>query len=342
MKGLYIVVLIGLFLITSSCSKNSVEVKEAKTATVDSVSTASDSAQVKTSLSAVYKMYGYDNSNVGFISLSDSYRLSEHPDSLAIPTLNHSKGTPVPQRIVLDNTYRQRLLKNVGITENQTLFVYDYTSNTTTSFPVENLTTVAYLSAYSSPEYEDVSQYDYQIGFEIPDRKLSAVKEYYNTFIAIADENPFDKAQIQAIQWTALNDKAFPQISKPYQEKVNNHPTYRNYTFSTSAHEYFLRDYANKEFPQEADFRILIVSDKQGNVVFERLFEQQDGIYMAPLSMKKGEQNYDGARNQFTGKLFPNQPEVIFGLQDYSFGCEPIVFLAKKKSDITTNCDNRH
>ncbi|MCA1751402.1 MAG: hypothetical protein LC670_06345, partial [Flavobacteriales bacterium] len=46
--------------------------------------------------------------------------------------------------------------------------------------------------------------------------------------------------------------------------------------------------------------------------------------------------------NQWTGKLFKNQPQVIFGFSYHSFGCPRITFLHPDKEKININCDNRH
>ena len=46
--------------------------------------------------------------------------------------------------------------------------------------------------------------------------------------------------------------------------------------------------------------------------------------------------------NQWTGKLFKNKENVIFGFQYHSFSCPYITVLSKKPAQIEINCDNRH
>ena len=44
----------------------------------------------------------------------------------------------------------------------------------------------------------------------------------------------------------------------------------------------------------------------------------------------------------YIGHLLKGKPACIFGLYGESFGCEALVFLSDKYSDLPIQCDNRH
>lgn len=280
------------------------------------------------------------NKQMGFISLSDIYPLSEHPDSLAIPDVSEKPFDSI-RCFKLDKEYRKRFLTETRISENDRVFIYDYAANVLVSFPVKKLNVVANLNGYASEEDAPFSQFDYMIGFEIDGNSLKGIKDKYfnNTMVFVGAENPFVKGKLKRVMWKKIDKKQFPvaKMSKKALALSGSHKPADTYTFAKDSLQYYLQDFKDEYWVFSR--RLLIINNKTGNVIFERVFEESEGSAMAPLNNTNPDV---GNEIQWTGILFKNKAPVIFGLQYFSFGCPEISFLNKKEKGIYINCDNRH
>ncbi len=277
---------------------------------------------------------------IGFISLSDIYPLSEHPDSLSIPDVSE-KSFDSARYFKLDKEYRKRFLTETEISENDQVFIYDYAANVLVSFPVKKLNVVANLNGYASEEDAPFSQFDYMIGFEIDRSAMKGIKDEYfnNTIVFVGAKNPFVKGKLKRVMWKKIDNKQFPvaKMSKKALARTGNHKPGDTYTFVKDSLQYYLQDF--KDGYWVFTRRLLVIHNKTGKVIFERVFEESEGSAMAPLNNTNPDV---GNEIQWTGILFKNKAPVIFDLQYFSFGCPEISFLDKKQKSIYINCDNRH
>lgn len=284
-----------------------------------------------------------ENSNIkiGFVSLSDLYSLSEHPDSLVIPDRENADASS-HEYFILTPKYRKRLLAKTKISETDTVYVYDYSKDVLLSFPVKNLNVVAYLSIYENVEDCPCNQYAYMIGFELPKKNLKGLRaNYYDVLVYVGKENPFARGQMKPMVFVKISSGDFPSHKSKRTYSFQNNKKGGAFSFVSGNYQFFIQDYlqGNEEYINQ---RHLIVVDKRnGNVILERLFRESEstGLYQINLANSNSEVY---SQEQWTGKLFKNKPEVVFGFEGVSFGCPNIIFLDAKKPDVYINCDNRH
>lgn len=288
----------------------------------------------------LYDLTYHDKSpteKVGFTSLSDNYPLSEHPDSLAIPDLYTIEGD---EYFKLASKYRKRFLTKTKISETDTVFVYNYYSNTLVSFKVKNLAVVACLNIYANENDKPYSQDDYMFGFEIDKNVLKDFGiNFYQTLIYVGKENPFVQGQLKPIAWKKIEQADFP--SKPISTKntllLRTYQKGNTYKYEATNFEYFTQDLLKDN--SISGRRLLVIDGNTKETVHDIFYFNSEGTGLAPLNLTTdNDKNY----NQWTGGLFKNKPPVIFGFEFISFGCPSITFLKKSVGAVGINCDNRH
>ncbi len=280
------------------------------------------------------------NEEIGFISLSDIHPVSEHPDSLAIPDISEKPIDSV-RYFKLNKEYRKRFLTATGISETDKVFMFDYSTNALVSLPVKKLNVVANLNIYSSDEDAPFSQFDYMFGFEVSRKDLKGFdSEYFgDVLVSVGKENPFERGKLKPIVWRKTDKKQFPlaKMSKEGIKRSSQFTVANTYTFTKDSLQYYVQELSKEESSPAR--RLLVLNTKTDKVVFERVYEESEGVGLAPLNHKDKE--YDFV-NQWTGQLFKDRAPVIFGFQYFSFGCPEISFMDRKLKDIYLNCDNRH
>ncbi|MEO5642167.1 MAG: oxidoreductase [Bacteroidia bacterium] len=284
--------------------------------------------------------------NIGFISLSDKYLLSEHPDSLAIPDLEE-KGIDSAQYFKLKGTYRQRFFSGTKIKETDKVFIYDYSADLLLSFPLNELDVVACLNIYRDANDWPYSQYDYMIGFAIDTNLLKGMGNYFSyTLVAIGKENPFVKGKIAPVIWKKTGAENFPAWIKNTKRDAalreygyNEYTEGDVYTFEAKGFQYFTRDILNTN-GQIFARQLVVINSKTKAAVCENVYFESESASLAPLNTGKITAENPGV--QWTGKLFRKKPPVIFGFEYQSFGCPGISFLDLSENDIYINCDNRN
>ena len=277
----------------------------------------------------LYPMEDGDEDRI-FISLSDIYK-----DSVTVPPeiIANQKSLSFEQlkHIELPPQYRKKLLSGTNLSENDSLYLFNYKDNRLERFPIKDLKAVANLNLYTS-EGEPVQDYYYMIGFELNgifDRQKST--EMSNFSMAyFGKENPFAGQKLQPVKWQHASLEEFPLKVKPSNLKPG-----KTYKFSNGKLKCFLMDLM---LGTEITERRLVTTEN-GKVTFEKTYTLGEGSGFYPLNfVERDEYN----QNQWFGQLFKDKPPVIFGFVSESFGCTAITFLDQSYPDFYSDCDNRH
>ncbi|WP_278353667.1 hypothetical protein [Chryseobacterium gleum] len=266
-----------------------------------------------------------------FISVSDIYKGAQPvPESIL---KNHKQMTYEQlQHFDLDAPSRKKLLNGIHLTENDSLYIYEYWSNKLQRMPVSQLKAVAYLSPYS--DSEDLDPDAYMMGFQVAaHQKTTEYDRYINAIAYFGNKNPFVENKMKAVKW----QKAGADISKKYfsHSKLTQGNTYQTKYENMT---YYLQDYL--EEGNTVERRLAVINDHQEKIA-EKTFSlaESDGGEFLPLY---GIDTDEANIFQYTGYLFKGKPPVIFGFIAQSFGCPSISFLDKNEKDFWINCDNRH
>lgn len=285
---------------------------------------------------------------VGFISLSDIYPLSEHPDSLAIPSLENVDNQNL-QYFKLNSIYRKRFLSKTNISETDSVFIYDYSTDALLSFSVKKLNVVAYLNIYMDIKDCPCSQYDYMIGFEVTKSNLNGIGKYFSdALVFVGKENPFTRRQMKAIVWKKIKTEKFP-IEKS--KLTNTQKQYKHkdaikgqaYLYETDIYQIYLQDYTEpNNSTQVQDRHLMVIDNQSGKMINETIFSNSEGSSVTPLNFGINNAGYPDLKEQWVGKLLKDKPDVIFGFEWVSFGCPSIFYINSQDKYIQINCDNRH
>lgn len=267
-----------------------------------------------------------------FISVSDIF--NETPP-IPADILKNQKQMSFEelQHFELDAPGRKKLLSGIHLTENDSLYIYNYQSNKLQKRPVSQLKAVAYLSPYMS-DSEELDPESYMIGFQVEThRKITDYDKYDNAIAYFGNKNPFVENKMKAVKW----QKASTDISKKYfsHSKLTQGKTYQSQYENIT---YYLQDYLEEGNITER--KLVAINDRKEKVA-EKTFSLagSDGGEFLPLyGIDADEANVF----QWTGHLFKGKSPVIFGFIAQSFGCPSISFLDKKEKDFPINCDNRH
>lgn len=280
----------------------------------------------------VHKISINDSIAKQFISLSDRYKGN---DIMPAYLINNQKKVPFEKlkRVNLPSSYRQKMLANTGIKENDSLYLFNYESGDLQKIPVNQLNAVAYLDFYTT-EGDDISESNYMLGLEpAVDLKIKEEKnKNYNLLAYIGEINPFAEKPLVPVSWTKISTTKLP-VGTSTRDSLTLDVTYE---FDHGNFVYYAEDYSLKGTTVE---RQLVVKDKVGKLVHQRTYDLKvEGASAVPLD---GGDQLPRKTYQWTGVLFKNQPPVIFGMVSYSFGCPEITFLDASREPFFILCDNR-
>lgn len=299
-----------------------------QTITVDTIST----KRKNLSDFHIFDLYSMENAGKysTFISLSDIYN-----DSLAIPNdiieNQKSKTFAELKHFELTGIYREKLLKGTSLSETDTLFLYNYKEAKLQKFPIRDLKSVANLNLYTS-EGEEISHYDYMVGFELDEAETSEESVMDKTNYSLAyfgKENPFSGKKVVPIHWKKTSRDQFPFPLK------NDKSLENTYSANFENLTYYIQDYKGEYGISKRKLAVV----KDNKVTFAKIFTAGEGAEFSPLNFINNNEYNDW---QWTGKLFKNKPPVVFGFISESFGCPCITFLDSSYPDLYTDCDNRH
>ncbi|MBB6329633.1 hypothetical protein HNP24_000583 [Chryseobacterium sediminis] len=326
---------LSLFMVSCQKEEKKTVITEAKT-TNDSIKTTKTEEKIDYtdfnifSLSVISSAEKDSDMDI-FISVSDIYK-GEQPIPADI-VKNHKQMTyEERQHFELDAPSRKKLLNGIHLTENDSLYIYEYGSNKLQKMPINQLKAVAYLSPYT--DSEDLDPDSYMMGFQVATHQKTTEYDRFNNAIAyFGNKNPFIENKMKPVKW----QKAGADISKKYfsHSKLTSGKTYQaQYENMT----YYLQDYL--EEGNIVERKMAVINDHKEKIA-EKTFSLagSDGGEFLPLY---GIDADEANAFQYTGHLFKGKPPVIFGFIAQSFGCPSISFLDKNEKDFPINCDNRH
>lgn len=283
----------------------------------------------------IFSYYTYYKPSVktfGFVSLSDIDRLSDHPDSAAVPKTTE-------EYFVLSQEYRKRFLKRTRIAESDTVYIYNYYNSTLQKIVVQKLKVGAMLSSYDVGTDDYNTQGDYHIGFEI---NPTLVKQQKYNIVYIGRQNPFVIGEVYPLSWEKVSLDEFPSVSINPQEQsvLKDFKETDAYKFSSAEYDYFIKEFIADDFSLT---RMLVVKSIESNktvcVKFFFTLEFEENLPLNKFETSESEHEYIF---QFAGRLFKNKPPVFFGFTSHSAGCPYIYFLGDTEQKIEILCDNRH
>lgn len=275
-----------------------------------------------------------DKTEVRFISMSDYVRVIEHPDSTLIPSKYIGlSGQEAKKRVELVDEFRTRFFERANLTENDSLFVYNYASDEIFRFALKELKVVGFVNHYWGGNDHNIREYEYQIGFEVSDQKIGG-------FAFFGSNNPFVKGKIKPIQWKAVEPSEFPS-QYSYKRDLGRMPKAgvgATYVGEFRNLIYYLQNTSEEEWTSAR--RVAVINKYTKELVFQTMLYAGESADFAPLN---GIQTMDfDDKIQWAGQLFKNQPDVIFGLMWQSFGCPSIYVMNQNFHRIYIGCDNRH
>jgi len=291
--------------------------------------------------------FQYQNSKTfGFVSMTDIFRHSHHPDSLVIDPQNLGDFKFEDDNAhTVNEPYRTRFLSRLNIAVSDSIFIYSFKLDRCFSFPLSGLNLVAHLTMYG-PDFP-ITQDQYLIGFEFGKDGLPydlLGEYYYNAIASIASKNPFQTGETQRIIWEktleeSMPDFELPEIAKRWKnEWIKTVVRNEVYRFTSVFYVYYLQSMERET--GGGGRHLLVANSKTGKVIFNTFYFDSEGTYLLPLSGVDEMDNLE--MGQWTGKLFPNKPPIIYGFYGNSFGCPSIDFIDKDLSPIYIRCDNRH
>ena len=134
-----------------------------------------------------------------FISVSDIYK-GVQPVPAAIMKNQKQMTYEERQHFELDAPSRKKLLDGINLTENDSLYIYEYGSNKLQRIPVSQLKAVAYLSPYTDDQ--DLDPDSYMMGFQVATHQKTTEYDRYNNAIAyFGNKNPFVDHKMKAVKW---------------------------------------------------------------------------------------------------------------------------------------------
>jgi len=284
-------------------------------------------------LSVFEKSPGDTGDTIGFVSLSETFRYSEHPDSSFLPDLAELPEDSAANydRIVVTDSIRKQLLQANNLRPNDRVFVYQYAKNVLFSYPVKELLLVAYLSPYV---YEwPYKQEDYMLGFQFSQKQLHGLTNFdEQALVTLGKRHPFEPGKMRNLVWKPIAAKALPINAAA----LNNTPTEYQVLYTLGdVHMSNLDtlDFYTRELKMNGELsgkNLLVLHHTTGKTLFQH-------TYLNGESTQLAEPNY-----QYAGILFKNQSPVIMGFTWESFGCPIIQSIAPDKKTVVVRCDNRH
>ena len=244
---------------------------------------------------------------------------------------------------ILNKEYRQRFMEATGIAETDTYYLYDYQNNQLTTYSISELEVIAIIDAYSMDEKPCKFEDYYQFGFRLTSSQLPKAldPDSYQTLVYIGKENPFALQQLTALDWKKIDNEDFPIISgietssKFIQDSFN-----KTYQAKANGWNYYVQDHFSQEIDiNSAYYRQVVIKDQGEAILFNSEYAFNDEIIPAFLNDQHPEFQH---KVQWSGKLFKNQPLVIFGFEWKSFGCPVIDYIDRSYKSLIIKCDNRH
>ena len=278
-----------------------------------------------------------NNGQYGFVSLSESYRLNNHPDSSAVPKSAFNKDK-ADEYVLLTGKYRNQLLESLQLSESDSLSIYNYKESVLHQFSLKHLKTVALLSPYDTGG--PVTQNEYYIGFEF---KADNISDLDDLLAYIGKKNPFVKRQLEPIIWTPIDSLCFPKgyESEKLKQFKENNVIKNTYAFYSKEYDYYLQESATKSWNNRVR-HLVIINRTTNSIEFNRFYVNNEYGELSPLNTTHQSSENLEHYGQWTGSLFKYKSQVVFGFNEVTFGCQSIDFISQSEKSMTIKCDNRH
>ena len=288
----------------------------------------------------------YHETRTAFLNLSEACVMDENSPYFSPEEL--TKDT-----IRIDELQKIRLLKSAGISDTDTIYIYDFGTDSVYTFCVSAFSAIACLNIYAGgSETNDFSDYEYG---------LNLGRSYFGTgenLVYVGKINPFQTGQLKLMEWRRVAKKKFPVKMKDslIRENTNGYYTFENcklgvvYKFSNEGLDYYCQEMKlippadSVDYGDNVSARYLVVFDsKNRKVLFEDFYcdDEWGGLTMLNII---GNSKFSAGQYgvQWTGRIFKGRSPIIYGFKEFSFGCPAIPFVDKKDRPISILCDNRH
>ncbi|SCC26139.1 hypothetical protein [Gilliamella intestini] len=293
--------------------------------------------------------YIEDDPGFMFISLSDDINLydKEYKERVFLIPSGKRKNYKKKEYLLTDS-YRAKFFFEVGVSEDDTVFIYDYEKNDLKSFPISSLKALAVVNPYSSgdgPFYLS----DYMFGFKL-DSKI--IKDHPSSLVYIGKENPFVQEQLTPLFWNKIDEQDFPVLDEDdeitalaFWGNMDSLKKVDSYLAEANGFRFFIQNYTNKDKSKliqsdEIIARHLIILDSNSNIITNEIEGIAEGDMFYPLNSLN---NKDEFIYQWTGKILKNEPPVVFGFKASSFSCTPVFrFMHPLHDYFVPRCDARH
>lgn len=281
-----------------------------------------------------------------FISLSEIVPMSNELEAVLQQEWDKQRNGPNQNFRVLpiDPSFKSHCNSHLRITENDSVYLYDFALAKIHSIPISQLELVANESIYADQRKKTFRSDDYQIGFIINKSLLPGLAQYSKVLVAFGRQSPFIHCNLQPIVWSQIRASKIPgRKNTKVPQPIQNLKPGKAYGALPGNYRFYLQDYSEPSSPDQSVARHLMVyalSSKR--LVFEQLFQESEGVTLAPLNAGIHDIYGKSHQEQWAGLLFYGEPEVLFGLDWLAFGCPKIYYLNSKKEPLVIQCDNRH
>ncbi len=271
---------------------------------------------------------------VGFVNTSEGFIKYNGADSLPIV----SKEDIGEDVFWLKDKNKHALLRNTGISNEDTLFLYNLDEDSICKFAVAEIRGFARLNGYAQKDDPYLSDYDYEVGFDVG----MGYELEGETFAFIGSQSPFQTGRVQPILWEVVDSLLLVEVlsqsfvPSTIREKFRNTENLKVFSFSYAHFEYYML--ANMRSSTPYAYHLIVIDNNESKVVFNHIFEGSESKHTLPLGTAE---NKELDIHQWTGAIFKDKPPIIYGFLGYSFGC-PIIRFAGNDPPILILCDNRH
>ncbi len=255
-----------------------------------------------------------------FISISEIINMNIIPNS----EIEKQREKNNVALFELNNKLRKNLFDVAKLSEKDSVFIFNYKENKTLAFALKDLKVIAIKNGYQDNSELQTGD-DYHIGFAIGEAtNYVDYPEHLSTnIVCINKENPFTKANITPVTWKLSNVNNVPSTLKKHIKKQN------VYEFKNNNKMFYMLD-------DNYSTRSIFVFNERKELLYQNKFTLGDLDDFSEIKPA------NGLNSSFTGQLFDQNSDIIFGIINKSIGCESIYYLNSEKVQLTIKCDNRH
>lgn len=274
-----------------------------------------------------------EESTHGFVNLSELYPFNYNGDET--PTIiSEEKLRNGIDNIIFNKKERRTVLKNLRISNSDTLYIFNLDNDSIYKFEIASLATRANVNGYRRGD-ERLKEYDYEIGLDL-EKKYTVEGQ---SFAYIGMSNPFETGKVKPIVWTKINNDDFPIETVSVEDDV----IVETFEYSFLNYKYFTQSQRTEKrnYNWVKNHHLIIKDTVSNSIVTEYNYRSTESIDISPLQTEDKKHQFN-TYYSFTGAIFTNKPPIIYGFYSNSFGCAGVDFIDKSEPSISILCDNRH